>query len=75
MALIYRNAVLQIIISWSIERVAKINGMSCTSIGVSRRNVWRGKGGGGIAIQQSTVVQDQLKILYGVCIAHIQEGL
>ena len=25
--------------------------------------------------QLSTVVQDQLKILYGVCIAHIHEGL
>ena len=36
-------------------------------------NVWRGKGG--TAIQPSTVVQDQLKILYGVCIAHIHEGL
>ena len=33
------------------------------------------KGGGGTAIQPSTVVQDQLKILYGVCIAHIHEGL
>ena len=38
-------------------------------------NVWRGKGGGSTAIQPSTVVQDQLKILYGVCIAHIHEGL
>ena len=30
---------------------------------------------GGTAIQPSTVVQDQLNILYGVCIAHIHEGL
>ena len=37
-------------------------------------NVWRGKGGG-TAIQPSTVVQDRLKILYDVCIAHIHKGL
>ena len=36
-------------------------------------NVWRGKGS--TAIQPSAVVQYQLKILYGVCIAHIHEGL
>ena len=38
-------------------------------------NVWGEKGGRGTAIQPSTVVQDQLKILYGVCIARIHEGL
>ena len=37
MALIYRNGVLNIITCIYIERVAKINGMSCTSIAVSRR--------------------------------------
>ena len=73
MALIYRNVVLKIITSRSIERVGKINGMSCTNIGVSRRKCLEGQRG--IAIQPSTVVQDQLKILYGVCIAHIHEGL
>ena len=38
-------------------------------------NVWRGKGGRGTAIQPSTVVQDWLKILYGVYIARSHEGL
>ena len=71
MALIY---VLNIITCQSIERVAKINRMSCTSIGVSRRKCL-GRAKGGTAIQPSTVVQDQLKILYGVYIAHIHEGL
>ena len=53
--------------------MGKINGMSCISIGVSRRKCLEGQRGA--AIQPSTVVQDQLKILYGVCIAHIHEGL
>ena len=54
--------------------MAKINCMSCTSIGVSRRKCL-GRAKGGTAIHPSTVVQDQLKILYGVCIARIHEGL
>ena len=45
MALIYRNVVLKIITCGYIERVAKINGMSCTSIGVSRRKCLEGQRG------------------------------
>ena len=45
MALIYRNVILKIITSRSIERVGKINGISCTSIGVSRRKCLEGQRG------------------------------